>query len=192
MAEFVVERWGTSPAVAFIELFNEVDMADDLGLHLIRAIGRSTATGIRQLQAYRGRPVCQSFALAKGEPVLDSSDAFHLTTSHVYQRGRQATAATSPARRRITLQRRFVNRAAPCYFDTSVCRFIHPAADRFVQQTDSRHRVRLQRLERAISHARRRARWHLGAGGSLAPLVRVQAGGSARNDTYGGNRRLDA
>jgi hypothetical protein len=31
MAEFVVGRWSQSPAVAFIELFNEVDMADDLG-----------------------------------------------------------------------------------------------------------------------------------------------------------------
>jgi len=88
MAEFVVERWGSSPAVAFIELFNEVDMADDLGLAPnSREWQVATAAGIRQLEVFRGRPVCQSFALAKGEPVLDSSDAFHFTTSHVYQRG---------------------------------------------------------------------------------------------------------
>ncbi len=88
MAEFVVERWGRSPAVAFIELFNEVDMADALGLaphsHQWQV---SAATRIKQLNAFQSRPVCQSFAIAKGEPALDSSDAFDMTTSHVYQRG---------------------------------------------------------------------------------------------------------
>jgi hypothetical protein len=88
MAAFVVNRWGTSPAVAFIELFNEVDMADDLGLapnsHEWQI---TTAAGIRQMQVFQGRPLCQSFALAKGEAVLDSNHAFDFTTSHVYQRG---------------------------------------------------------------------------------------------------------
>jgi hypothetical protein len=88
MAEFVVDRWGRSPAVAFIELFNEVDMADDLGLapHS-REWQVATASRIRQLPAFQTRPVCQSFALAKGDAVLDSDSAFDFTTSHVYQRG---------------------------------------------------------------------------------------------------------
>jgi hypothetical protein len=88
MAEFVVNRWGRSPAVAFIELFNEVDMADDLGLaphsHEWQV---DTASQIRQLAAFLSRPVCQSFALANGESALDSNSVFDFTTSHVYQRG---------------------------------------------------------------------------------------------------------
>lgn len=88
MAEFVVNRWGKSPAVAFIELFNEVDMADGLGLapHS-REWQVAAAAQIRQLHAFHSRPVCQSFALAKGDSALDSINAFDFTTSHVYQRG---------------------------------------------------------------------------------------------------------
>ena len=88
MAEFAVNRWAASPAVAFVELFNEVDMADDLGLapHS-REWQIATASQLRQLKVFQSRPVCQSFALAKGEAALDSNAAFDFTTSHVYQRG---------------------------------------------------------------------------------------------------------
>jgi hypothetical protein len=88
MAEFAVDRWGRSPAVAYIEQFNEVDMADDLGLapHS-RQWQIAAATRMRQLAAFQTRPLCQSFALAKGDSVLDSNSAFDFTTSHVYQRG---------------------------------------------------------------------------------------------------------
>lgn len=87
MAEFVVDRWGRSPAVAFIELVNDVDMADALGLaphsHQWHV---AAATRIKRLNAFQSRPVCQSFAIAKDELSLDSNAAFDLTTSHVYQR----------------------------------------------------------------------------------------------------------
>jgi hypothetical protein len=88
MAEFVVDRWGRSPAVAFIELFNEVEMADALGLaphsHQCQV---AAATRIKRLNAFQSRPVCHSFAITKGESALDSNAAFDLTTSHMYQRG---------------------------------------------------------------------------------------------------------